>query len=81
MFTWVIYFAGPRTRWSARIDAEEIIAQGAAPWRWLARTTMLGTFRGLDASKCGYALMAADVCIEQYDPPLPLSGSIEQVSA
>lgn len=69
-YRWVIYFAGPKSRWSCRIHSTETIARGAAPWRWLARLTMLSVFRNLDDSVCGYALQHGE-CIEHYDPPLP----------
>jgi hypothetical protein len=70
-FHWEIYFAGPRSRWSQRIDQAEVIARGQAPWRWLARKAMLTAFKPLDPTLCGYALAQDGVCLEHYDPPLP----------
>lgn len=78
MFSGVIYFAGPRTRWPgrddrSRIHPSEIIATTPPlPWRWLARRTLLATFNALDPTRCGYALMHGDDCVEHYDPPLPV---------
>lgn len=71
MFHGVLYFAGPRSRWSERIDDTEIIARVAPlPWRWLARRTLLSLFRQMDSTRVGYALLRDDICIEQYDPPI-----------
>jgi hypothetical protein len=70
MYEGVIYFAGPRSRWSGRIDDGEIVARFAARWRWLARAQMLSAFSALDQTRCGYALLKNGVPVEQYDPPL-----------
>jgi len=71
MFEGVIYFAGPKSRWSGAIDDTELVARVSAPWRWLARLHLLNVHGSLDASRCGYALLRDGEVIEQYDPPIP----------
>jgi len=72
MYEGVIYFAGPKSRWSGSVDEGDIIARtGRTPWRWHARFLMMNTFTALDRTRCGYALMRGDEAIEQFDPPLP----------
>lgn len=68
MYSGVVYFAGPRSRWSGRMDDSEVIARVSAPWRWLASLLTLSLFRQLDDSKCGYALMDGGTCLEQFHP-------------
>jgi hypothetical protein len=70
VFVGVIYFAGPKSRWSRRIDPSETIYHVATLWRWLTRSLLLAKFRDLDNARCGYALMDGEVCLEHYDPPV-----------
>lgn len=75
----IVYFAGPQSRWSGKIAESEIIARHPAPWKWLARKLMLSAHSGLDATRCGYALLCDGVAIEQYDPPPAISGQDDEV--
>ena len=69
MYEGIVYFAGPKSRWSGKIDSGEVLARIFSPWRWLARIQMLNIHGSLRADRCGYALLRNGNCVEQYDPP------------
>lgn len=68
MFEGVLYFAGPRSRWAGKVDEDEVIARFQTRWRWLARYLTVSLFMRLDERRCGYAILADGVTVEQYDP-------------
>ena len=71
MIQGVVYFHGPKTKWTRKIDDSEIIATFSGPWRRLVRLQMLNAWRGLDHTRCGYALLEDGNCLEQCDPSVP----------
>lgn len=70
MYVGVVYFAGPKSRWAERIDESETIATFDSMWQWHVRFLTRGLHAQLDATRCGYAILKDQVCIEQYDPPI-----------
>lgn len=67
-YQWVVYFAGPKTKWTGTVDESETLAFGEAPWRWLARATARGVYRSLDSRKCGWVLLQDGAQIERWTP-------------
>lgn len=68
-YRWTIYYLSPLTRWNPTAYPSEIIAEGTAPWLWLARLNMLGLYRQLDERRCAWVLLDGDGEIEVYRPP------------
>lgn len=56
MYTLTVYFHGPKTNWSGKIDKNEIVSQHLVPWLWLARARAHWLMRDLNAGRCGYAI-------------------------
>jgi hypothetical protein len=68
MFRWQVFFAGPKSRWSERIDPTEIIASGEHERLFQALGQLMKTFRPLDKSRCGFAFAMDDKPMYHYDP-------------
>ena len=69
-YYWVVYYISPLTRWNPTAYPSEIIAEGRAPWKWLAHAELLSLYRRLDQSRCAYVLSCGDLEIEACRPPL-----------
>ena len=65
----VVYFHGPMTDWSSKIADREIVARHKVPFRWLARLKVKAIMDGLNAGRCGYALVRDGELLEQQDAP------------
>ena len=70
MYRWCIYYISPLTRWHPTAYPSEIIAEGGAPWKWLARAGLMSLYRQLDQSRCAYVLSCGGFEIEVSRPPL-----------
>lgn len=66
-FQGVIYFNGPKTQWSGRIDEEEIIAQVSSRYHWFARWLTRSAYGNLDPSRCGYAVLKDGATLEHVE--------------
>jgi hypothetical protein len=64
----VVYFASPRTRWSMKVQEEDVILRRSVPWLWLARRIARGVHAQLDASKCGYVVLKDGDEVEHVEP-------------
>jgi len=64
----VVYFSGPRTKWSGRIDDSEVIARISTRFQWLAGMLARSTHARLDPHRCGYAVLADGLAIEHIEP-------------
>ncbi len=64
----LVYFNGPMTKWSKKVDESEVIASFDCPWLWMARLLARSCHKRLDGSRCGYAITSADDVVEQVDP-------------
>lgn len=64
MYKVIIYFAGPMTKWSGKVQDEETIARYRYPWLWLARWIARSTLQNLNAKRCGYAIYRGSAVIE-----------------
>lgn len=53
----VIYFHGPKTAWSKKIDEGEIVAERTLYFRWFARLWAKSIVDQLTAHRCGYTLL------------------------
>lgn len=69
-YTGVVYFAGPKSRWSGRIAESETLARFDGRWRWVVRMATVSLFRRLDPACCGYVILENGVCLEHFDPPI-----------
>jgi len=67
MFEAVIYYAGPKTRWSKKIDSDEILARWHGSWRWALRYRVKSAHALLDADRCGYAVLEDGEVIEHVE--------------
>ena len=67
MFVGIVYVAGSLTKWSGRVNEQDIIAHVRSPWRWHVRLMTRNAFSGLDRSKCGYAILKDGVVIEHIE--------------
>lgn len=56
MYLITVYFHGPKTNWSGKIDKTEIVSQHMVPWLWLARVRVRWLMGDLNAGRCGYAI-------------------------
>lgn len=72
-YRWIIYYTSPLTRWNPGAYPAEIIAEGAAPWEWLARASLRGLYRQLNQQRCSWILLADDAEIEAFRPPVEAS--------
>jgi hypothetical protein len=70
MYRWIVYYISPLTRWNPQAYPSEIIAEGRAPWKWLARAGLLSLYQQLDPNRCAYVLLRGDIEIEVCRPPL-----------
>jgi hypothetical protein len=68
-YRWVIYYTSPLTRWNPTAYPSEIIAEGSAPWEWLARLALRGLYRQLNEQRCSYVVLENETEIEAYRPP------------
>lgn len=66
-FKVAIYFAGPMTKWSGKLQDEEVIARHRYPWLWLARWVGRSTMKNLNANRCGYAIFRGSELIESHN--------------
>lgn len=66
-FDGIIYFQGPKTKWSGRIAEEEIIAKVSSRFHWIARWLTRSAHAHLDRSRCGYAIISDDKVIEHIE--------------
>lgn len=67
MYQAVLYFNGPKTRWSGQIDAEEVIANISARWKWLIRAHARSAHSNLDPSRCGYIILKDGIAVEHVE--------------
>lgn len=67
MFTGLIYFAGPATVWSGKIDEKEIIARVSSRFHWFTRWIVRNAYSSLDHSRCGYAIVKDGETIEHVE--------------
>lgn len=77
----VLYFAGPKTLWSQKVDASEVIMRWASRSRWLATRVARSTHRQLDPSRCGYVVLKDGDVIEHVKPVLPKPPTIAELLA
>jgi hypothetical protein len=63
----IVYFHGPETNWAAKVSEREIIARKSFPFRWAARAWARNTYRNLDHSKCGWAVLVEGDPIEHVE--------------
>lgn len=70
MWHGLIYYAGPKSRWSGKVSDSEVIARVFSRWEAIARIRLVSAFTPLDSTKCGYVLMRDGTTVEQYDPPV-----------
>jgi len=68
MYRGVVYFNGPQTRWSHKIDPAEVIFDFSHPWRWLVESRTRQVWRQLDPSRCGYAVLREDSVLAEFHP-------------
>lgn len=64
MYSVVIFFSGPATKWGGRISDMEVIARRESPWLWLARWSAQSLLSTLNANRCGYAILRGGEQIE-----------------
>lgn len=60
-----VYFNGPKSAWSKKLEDHEIIFECECPALWMARMAArshLGT-----TGRCGYAILKDDVLIEHRE--------------
>lgn len=63
----ISYFAGPKTKWSKKISADEIISRHPARWLWLARAQARATHKRLDPTRCGYVVLKDGEAVEHVE--------------
>lgn len=61
-----VYFNGPETIWSGRVDPRHIIHQVESPWLWMARAEARSHLG--NAGKCGYQIRRGGDVVEEYSP-------------
>ena len=64
-YTVLVYFEGPKTRWSGKVAEDEVIARHETVTAWLARARARQIYSGLDASRCGYVILHGNELVEQ----------------
>lgn len=56
-FEAVVYFASPRTIFSGKVHADDVICRRPFPWKWLAGIAARCAHAMLDPSRCGYCVV------------------------
>ncbi len=64
----VVYFAGPKTLWSGKVDDSEVILRKPSVWRWGALRLAKSTHAQLDATRCGWVLLDKGAVVEHVEP-------------
>ena len=67
-YRWCIFVLGPRSIWGGKLHPGDVLAEGWAPWRWLARWQLLGLYRHLNREVCGFELQLNGAPIEHCAP-------------
>lgn len=66
-FRSVVYFHGPKSAWNKQMHEDEVIASYQSPLRWLVRWQARNTHKGLDPTRCGYAVMNETEVLEHVE--------------
>ena len=64
----IVYFASPRTRWSMKVQEDDVIMRRPYLWRWLARFEARSLHAQLDPEKCGYVVLRDGEELEHVEP-------------
>jgi hypothetical protein len=67
----LVYFAGPKSLWSQKVDPSEVIMRREVPWRWLARALAVTTHARLDPTRCGWVVLMDGKEVEHVESVLP----------
>ena len=63
MYRASVFFDGPRSHWSEKLDPSEIIYQCEVPWLWLARMSVKGNIG--NKGRCGYVIEQGEKIVEE----------------
>lgn len=71
MFEGIIYFRGPRTSWSGKVDEGEVIGRVSSHFKWFTRWLTRSAYAHLDPERCGYLVREGAVTIEHVQARSP----------
>ena len=68
----VVYYEGPKSSFSGKIDENEIVFERDTLWLWHAR--MMAKVQSGNTGRCGYAIMRGAKVIEKGEAKAPVYG-------